>query len=103
MTLKNDLSDGWYLNQTKKMAMRVLGDLKRQVKDLRYDEVEIMVRNATSNNPMGATPEQLENIKDAMTATQHYHRMYSVLWKRCNDIEHKIHMVLLDVLQFNES
>lgn len=75
------------------MALRALGDLKRQVKDLRYDEVEIMVRNATSNNPLGASPEQLENIKDAMTATQHYHRMYAVLWKRCNDYEHKIHMV----------
>lgn len=75
------------------MALRALGDLKRQVKDLRYDEVEIMVRNATSNNPVGATPEQLHNIVDAFTATHHYHRMYALLWKRCNDHEHKIHMV----------
>lgn len=68
--------------------------LARTVKNVvgPYDECEILVREATCNDPGPTKEEQLENIAMFILSRYNYCRVANAIWKRLQDYEHFIHV-----------
>ena len=69
---------------------------------LSYADVEVKVREATSNDPWSCPPSLLRELSLATHDYQDYPKLFAMLWKRLSDVEHVMHvtkaLVLLDFL-----
>jgi len=67
-----------------------------------YDEAEARVREATSNDPWGATGVLMAQISEDMNDPMHYQSSFGMIWKRVSDVKHYKHilkaLVLIDYL-----
>jgi epsin len=76
------------------MAISVHGvrSALRKVKDLQYADIEIKVRDATSNDPWGTKRSLLQEIAKATQDFDQYSKLFNMLWKRVMDINHVKHV-----------
>ena len=76
--------------------------LVRGVKNKQFDEVEILVREATSNSKDNASPAVVEKILKASLDAFQYTKLFNMLWKRITDVDYPRHvlkgLVLVDYL-----
>lgn len=74
---------------------------------LSYADVEVKVREATSNDPWSCPPSLLRELARATHDYQDYPKLFSMLWKRLADVEHVLHvtkaLVLLQYLLLHGS
>jgi len=81
----------------------------RSVKNvaLQYSDIEVKVREATSNDKWGASSSQMAEIARATNDYESYPLLFAMLWKRLNDQEHYLHvqkaLLLVDYLLRNGS
>jgi len=81
----------------------------RSVKNvaLQYSDIEIKVREATSNDKWGASSSQMAEIARTTNDYESYPLLFAMLWKRLNDQEHYLHvqkaLLLVDYLLRNGS
>jgi hypothetical protein len=81
----------------------------RSVKNvaLQYSDIEVKVREATSNDKWGASSSQMAEIARATNEYESYPLLFAMLWKRLNDQEHYLHvqkaLLLVDYLLRNGS
>lgn len=81
----------------------------RSVKNvaLQYSDIEVKVREATSNDKWGASSSQMAEIARATNDYDSYPLLFAMLWKRLNDQEHYLHvqkaLLLVDYLLRNGS
>jgi len=79
--------------------------LVREVKNLSYDPIEIKVREATSNDPWGATSTLMAEIAQSTYNYRMYSKCFAMIWKRITDVEHILHvqkaLILVDYLVRN--
>jgi epsin len=54
----------------------------RAVKNQAYEPIEVLVRDATSNEPQGASSTDMETIAKATHNYQEYELLFRMLWKR---------------------
>jgi len=64
----------------------------RKVKDLQYTDMEVKVRDATSNDPWGAKTALKLEIARATHDVDQYPKLFNMLWKRVTDINHVYHV-----------
>jgi len=57
-----------------------------------YSDIEIMVREATSNDPWGPSSSLMARICRESDAPADYNQMFSTLWKRVSDYQHMKHV-----------
>ena len=57
-----------------------------------YADVEVKVREATSNDPWSAPPSLLRELSRATHDYQDYPKLFAMLWKRLSDVEHVLHV-----------
>ncbi|SPR00486.1 unnamed protein product (mitochondrion) [Plasmodiophora brassicae] len=67
----------------------------RKVKDnvLLFTEGEKLVRDATSNEPWGASSTLMHQIADMTSQREHYDSCMSMLWKRLTDVTYPRHVL----------
>jgi hypothetical protein len=58
-----------------------------------YDEAEVRVREATSNDPWGASSQLMQQIADDCNHPLMYQSMFEMLWKRTTDYRHQRHVL----------
>eukprot|EP00475_Leptophrys_vorax_P036779 TRINITY_DN626_c0_g1_i1.p1 TRINITY_DN626_c0_g1~~TRINITY_DN626_c0_g1_i1.p1 ORF type:complete len:515 (-),score=140.28 TRINITY_DN626_c0_g1_i1:48-1592(-) len=67
-----------------------------------YSEVQVWVREATSNDPWGPSSSLMLRIAREAESPANYHMMFTALWKRLTDYQHIKHvlkaLVLIDYL-----
>ena len=61
--------------------------LRRQVKNVvrNFSDIEVKVREATSNDPWGPSSSLTSEIADATYNNQAFTKIMTLLWKRMND------------------
>jgi len=69
-----------------------LRKIVRELKNLSYDEIEIKVREATSNEPEGAPLSLMEQISKATYDPNLFNKLFTQLWKRLTDVEQYLHV-----------
>ena len=57
-----------------------------------YADVEVKVREATSNDPWSCPPSLLRELGRATHDYQDYPKLFAMLWKRLADVEHVMHV-----------
>ena len=57
-----------------------------------YADVEVKVREATSNDPWSCPPSLLRELARATHDYQDYPKLFAMLWKRLADVEHVLHV-----------
>ena len=57
-----------------------------------YADVEVKVREATSNDPWSCPPSLLRELSRATHDYQDYPKLFAMLWKRLADVEHVMHV-----------
>eukprot|EP00808_Paulinella_micropora_P001561 g81670.t1 len=82
-----------------------VASLKRSLKDSKYTPMENLVREATSNDPLGAPEELLQEIGKSVTR-ENYHEMSRMLWRRISDTDYPLHVakgleLLIYLLQYD--
>lgn len=84
--------------------MELLRSLKRAAKESVYDftEVELRVREATSNNKVPTSSRELEEIARSTHDYSEYPKLFAMVWKRMTDQDHPMHvnkaLILTDYL-----
>lgn len=65
----------------------VLRSAMRSLKNsvLQYDDVEILIREATSNDPWGASSSLMQEVANATFSYDKYPKIFNMLWKRVTD------------------
>lgn len=58
-----------------------------------YSEIEILVREATSNDPWGVSSHVMQRIARESEIPANYHSMIGILWKRLVDFQHIKHVL----------
>ena len=71
------------------MARKVMRDVRNRWS---YEEVENMVRDATSNTNEPPNPAQIRRIADAMLYFDTYPKAFAMLWRRLTHLEYKRHV-----------
>jgi len=69
-----------------------LRKIVRELKNLSYDEIEILVREATSNEPEGAPVSLMDQIAKATYDPNLFNKLFTQLWKRLTDVEQYLHV-----------
>jgi hypothetical protein len=70
---------------------KLVRSVKNSVKD--YDDVQLRVREATSNDPKGADERLLSRIANDTRDRFAYDSVFSILWKRLTDLEQPSHII----------
>jgi len=74
---------------------------------VQYEEIEIKVREATSNDSWGATTTLMSEIAQATNDHKEYNKLFAMLWKRLKDEGNVLHvqkaMILIEYLLRNGS
>jgi epsin len=74
------------------MKMRkVMRSMKNNVMD--YDDVQLRVREATSNDPTGPDDRLLARIAHDTRDRYSYNSMFTILWKRMTDLQQPSHVL----------
>ncbi len=64
----------------------------RTIKNTFYDECEVWVREATSNDQWNAASTTINKIIEAMSNDEQYNKIFIILWKRITDQQHFRHV-----------
>jgi len=89
------------------MALSNIRAAMRSAKNavMQFSDIEVKVREATSNDPWGPTSTLMAEIARATNDYQEYPKLFHRLWQRLNDVEHVMHvqkaLILVDYLLRN--
>jgi len=72
--------------------MSALNKVLREMKNLSYDPIEIKVREATNNDPIGASSTLMAEIAQGTYNFRLYPKLWAMVWKRLCDLEHILHV-----------
>lgn len=80
-------------------ARKIMRDIRNKFS---YEEVENIVRDATSNTSNPPTPAQLAKISHTLQYHENYDKMFAMIWRRLCHLEYKRHvcksLLVLDYL-----
>lgn len=71
-------------------ARKVMRDIRNKFS---YEQVQNLIRDATSNTNDPPTPAQLSKISFTLLYHENYDKMFAMLWKRLCHLEYKRHVV----------
>jgi len=69
---------------------KMLRDAKNSING--YSDIQVLVREATSNDPWGPTTSLMRRIAVECENPVNYHEMFKTLWKRLTDFHHIKHV-----------